>query len=965
MAQARLSGLARSTICGSSLIALAIGTGAQAQVQAEAAQAAAEAPPIAPQATAEAAIGEIVVTGSRLSASGFTAPTPVTVVGADYIQRQAATNVGEVLNQIPSFRAQGSRATAGVFGNNVGAQTADLRGLGANRTLVLIDGRRVVASTVNGGSFTPGGVVDLNIVPTSIVSRVEVVTGGASAAYGSDAVGGVVNLIINDTLQGLRAQAQTEVSERGDNQEYSFALAGGTSFAGGRGHVVLAGEYIDAKGLGDCYTRDWCAQSYAPVQNSVAGANGLPAVNVLPNARTATAAPSGVFNAGPLRGTSFDANGNPVAYPYGTYFGAGLFMSGGSFIDQNPFFQFFPLVVPLERYNLFGNVKYDLTDSIEAFVQASFASVKSTSPQSQTRDAALIIRRDNAYLPDSLRALIPVGGTAAFGRIGNDFGPTINSSDRETFRIATGLKGDFGGSGWKWDGYYQYGQTDYSQIVSNNKINDNYLRAVDAVRAPSGAIVCRDTLSAVAATAAAAAGCQPLNLFGENRWSPSARDYAFGTATTDVKLTQHVAALNISGNLFDTGAGQASLAFGGEYRRDKVGTTVDPISAAGRFFVNNGVITNGSVEVVEGYLETAVPLARDASWANLLELNGAARYTHYDTVGGVATWKLGAVYEPIEGVRLRATRSRDIRAPNLFELYSQVTRSQAAIRDPVTNVQTLTPVLTGGNPDLSEETADTFTAGIVLTPRSFLNGLRFSADYYDIKVKDVITSLGGQIVANQCARSGGSVCDLITRNAAGGITEINNPLLNLNELKVRGVDFELLYRMPGLFSPDGSITLQGVATHMIHLTTVDITGTATDRAGMTGSPNGQVSGLPSWSFNAQATLEEGPLSLTTQVRYIAAGKYDVTLVGPEDDGYSASLPNSISINRVPSRTYVNMQFQWTVRQDGDRRFQLYGAVNNLFDSQPPNRFSSSTGPTNPVLFDVVGRSFRLGARVSY
>jgi len=907
--------------------------------------------------------GAIVVTGTRLSNSGFQAPTPVAVVGADLIQRQAVTNVADALNQIPSFRPQGSRATAGVFGNNIGAQTADLRGLGATRTLVLIDGRRVVAGTVAGGSLTPGGAVDLNIVPTAILSRAEVVTGGASAAYGSDAVAGVVNLIIDDRLTGFKAQAQTEISQRGDNEEYSYSLAGGTGFADGRGHIVIAGEYVDASGMGDCYTRAWCAQSNAPVQNSAPGANGLPATNILPNGRTATIAPGGLINAGPLRGTAFDAAGNPVAYPYGTFYGAGLFMSGGSFMDQNGFFQYFPLVVPMERYNLFGNLKYEIGGSTELFLQGSYASVSSTVTQSQIREAGLVIQRDNAFLPASIREQMTALDlqTITVGRLGNDFGPSVTSTDRDTYRIATGAKGQLGAA-WHWDLYYQYGRTDYSQTTRNDKINANFTRAIDAVVDPEGNIVCRSTLGGNAA----AAGCQPLNIFGEYNWSEAGRDYAFGTAQSDTRLSQHVVAANINGDLFDTWAGTVSLAVGAEYRSEKVRGSADPISMAGGFYVNNGLAVNGSMDVVEAYAETAIPLARDLAFARLLELNGAIRYTHYDTVGGVATWKIGAVYEPVDWLRLRATRSRDIRAPNLFELYTPLSRSMAAIRNPTTNVQTLTPIFSGGNADLHEETADTFTAGIVLQPGGALSGLRFSADYYDIKVDDVVAQMGGQIIVNQCAAGSASACNYVAFDDAGNILSVTNPLFNLNRLKVRGIDFDAYYRMAygGLFASEGSLTLQGTATHMIDLVTVDISGRPINRAGMVGGPNGQVSGMPSWSFNAQATIEEGPFAFTTQVRYISAGAYDVTLVGPGDAGYAPTLSNSISNNHVPAETYVNLQWQWNFKPASGQRVQLYGAVNNLFDNDPPNYINSAFGPTNPVLYDVVGRTFRLGVRVA-
>lgn len=206
----------------------------------------------------------IVITGSRLSNSGFLAPTPVTVIGAAEIARQGVTNVAEVLNEVPAFRPQNTPTTSAIFVSNIGASTADLRGLGANRTLVLINGRRVVASTTGGGSFTPANTVDLNLVPTALIERTEVVTGGASAAYGSDAVAGVVNLILNTKLEGLRGSIQYGQTNSSDSKDYAASLAFGTKI-GERGHFIVGVDYDQNKGTGDCYSRSWCAQ--APFQD--------------------------------------------------------------------------------------------------------------------------------------------------------------------------------------------------------------------------------------------------------------------------------------------------------------------------------------------------------------------------------------------------------------------------------------------------------------------------------------------------------------------------------------------------------------------------------------------------------------------------------------------------------------------------------------------------------------------------
>jgi outer membrane receptor protein involved in Fe transport len=922
--------------------------------------------------TAAQAVAEIIVTGSRLANSGFSAPTPVAIVGSDLIQRQAVTNIADALNQVPSFRPQSSRATGGVFAANLGAQTADLRGLGANRTLVLVDGRRFVASTVQGGGFTPGGAVDLSLIPTSLIDRTEVVTGGASAAYGSDAVAGVVNIILNDNLQGIKGQVQSGISSRGDGSEYSVSLTGGTGFAGGRGHIVVAGEYIDAKAVGDCYSRSWCANGAGNIQNATPGVNGYPAINLLTNPRTANSAPGGLINSGPLAGQTFDANGTLFKYPRGVYLGAGLFQSGGGTTQYNDFYTNFPLVVPSRRYNLFGHVKYDLTSNVQAFAELSYGHVEGTSVQSQIRETALTINVDNAYLTPAQRAALGTTTSFSFGRIGNDLGPTISTVKRGTLHAATGLKGNFDEgllSGWKWDASYEYGRTDYHQRTSNDKINANFTRAIDAVVNPAtGQIVCRSTLSANPATAAAAAGCQPLNLFGENRFSAAAKTYIMGTAMQDTRLQQHVAAFNIDGPIFNTWAGPVTVATGGEYRREKVSGSSDPISAVNGFYASNGAAVNGSVEVAEAYVETGVPLAHDVAWAYRLDLNGAVRYTHYNTTGGATTWKVGAVYEPVRGLRLRVTRSRDIRAPNLFELYSPLIASFAAIRDPATNRQVLGQVLSGGNTNLKNEVADTFTGGVVIEPRGFLSGLHLSVDYFDIKVASVITSLGAQIIVNRCAAGAADACALIARDASGNILSVTNPYLNLNRLRSRGIDFEGSYRLPLnriSSGASGSINFAVSATYTADLATTDISGLSINRAGMNGSPNGQTSGLPDWSVNGQITYDNGPLSLTAQVRYINGGVYDPTLLGPEDAGYSPTLSNSITTNRVPSVTYVNLQARYDVVNDGQHKVQFYGVVNNLFDKDPPNLYPSAYGPGNPILYDVVGRAFRVGVRFSY
>ncbi len=543
--------------------------------------------PVTEATPAPATSGAIVVTGSRLARTGFDAPTPVTIVGAEQIDRQGASNVAQVLNDLPAFRPQSTPATTAIFMNNIGANTADLRGLGANRTLVLIDGRRVVPAAVAGSSVAPAGAVDLNMVPTALVKRAEVVTGGASAAYGSDAVAGVVNLILDTNLQGIKATAQYGFAEAGDDEELVLSLAGGTSFAGGRGRIIAGVDYVDDKGTGDCYSRDWCALSYNTVSNPFKDpsnpqlgrvSSGDAATLILPNTRVATATFNGAVLFGPLAGTEFNADGTTFKHDFGTYFGAGIFQSGGG-DDQLAFYQWFPISSPSERVNAFAHGEYDITDSVTVFLEGSYGRVQASTLGAQRRDLGpRIIRRDNAFLPAGVAAQMDRFGlsTLPVVRIWNDIGPQRGNVKRETYRAVAGLKADLA-PGWTLDGYYQFGRTDYSQIGENTTINSHMAFALDAVADPvTGNPVCR----AVLLGNTAAAGCEPLNIFGDGSPSAAAIGYVTGTAMQHTKMTQHVASLAVQGSLFDLPAGPVAVASGIEFRKDIADGTADAMSRA-------------------------------------------------------------------------------------------------------------------------------------------------------------------------------------------------------------------------------------------------------------------------------------------------------------------------------------------------------------------------------------------------
>lgn len=906
----------------------------------------------------------IVITGSRITRrSGFETPTPVTVIGAERLEELGITTVGEALNQVPSFRGTFQPQTANLFANNIGARFAELRGLGPQRTLVLVDGRRFAPSTAL-------GTVDLNLIPTGLIARTEVVTGGASAAYGSDAVAGVVNIILDNRLEGLRANVQYGISDRGDDADFLVSVAGGTSLFGGRGHVVFGAEYNEARGTGDCYVRPYCATNQGTITNPTPGVNGLPAILMLGGLNGAAITPGGVIN-NPvaLRGIQFDDNGNPIPFQLGQFWSPNaLFMLGGT--GGQTFYAYTGIKIkpPVERYALYGHFDYDISDAMRAFLEVSYGRVEGNSVSAQTRDQALTIRNDNPFIPAPILALMAQNNITSFslGREGLDFGRATNFSRTGTFRAAAGLSGDIGDA-ISWDAYYQYGRTSYRQRTTNTQDRLRFAEAVDAVTGPGGTPVCRINVDANPNNDNAA--CVPLNLFGQFRSPAAAVDYSFGTALQTTTFTQHVAAANAQITPFRTWAGPVTFAGGVEYRNDEAVGDADPVSQRLGFLTGNATKINGESRVLEGYLEAVVPLARNLPLAHNLELNGAVRRTRYDYTGptsdnefSVTTWKVGGIYQPIEQLLFRVTRSRDIRAPNVSELYALPSSTQTVLLDPVANTNLSTVTLTAANPNLRPEIARTWTAGVTFQPNwGFLDGLRLSADYFDIDVRDAITRPGTQTVLNRCLAGATEFCGFVVRDPVTNIiTQITNPLFNFARLQTRGVDFEALYQLP--VGP-GRLTTRVLATYVADLITTDSAGSI-DRAGQSGYPAGQTPGVPHWLGDATVTYAQGGFSGTLQLRYIGSGLHDATRIGPEDPRYDPFLPNSTNRNQLPSRTYVNLFIQQDIHRVGRQTMQLFFGVNNLFDSDPPAIHSNNYG-SNLVYFDPIGRSYRMAVRFRY
>jgi outer membrane receptor protein involved in Fe transport len=721
--------------------------------------------------------------------------------------------------------------------------------------------------------------------------------------------------------------------------------------------------------------------------------SGLPANNILPGVRPSTISPTGVINsnsipgsltnavntAGPLTGITFNPDGTPRRFVYGSPVNS-LFMVGGEGEGQNGYFEGIPIMSPTKRYTAYSRGKLELTDNITARIDVGYAYLNGIHAAAEYRSigaSVLNITRDNPFIPVSsdpaldIRTIMDANGLSQFqmGRNYADIGNPRLDSVNKLYQMFASLDGRFGSSSWKWDAHYGFGRNQFDLDVSNLVISANATKAANAVRNGAGQIVCR--VNADAITTNDDAACVPLNPFG-NQISQAAIDYLTDQSSQSTRTTENTLAANLQGEVFDTWAGAVSLAVGAEYRNDKIAGSADPISLlppSGGFFTNNAQNLDGKIKVTEGYIETAVPLARDIAFARNLDLNGAVRRTNYDREGSgtsssvdATTWKYGLVWQPLDWLRFRGTKSRDIRAPNVSELFGPVTSAFGILNDPTLGGRQTNPrVSSGSNAALLPEVADTRTGGIVITPvaDNWLGRIQFSADYYKIEIEEAIGTLGAQTIATRCFEGATEFCGLITRDANNVITDIVDVQQNVNQLNTSGVDVELSYRQPT--QSFGDFTFRLLDTRVFHLVTIDSAGPL-DRAGQTGLRGGTLPGIPKFTLDALIDWKMGPVNLSLHGRHIPEGIYNAAFIGPEQAGYNIASGNSSNTNSMPSRTYVDVVGQYAFNlAGGESNLVVFAGVNNLTDAENP-RFPGANGSGNNVLFDAVGRTYRLGFR---
>ncbi|OYZ13081.1 MAG: hypothetical protein B7Y35_14130 [Sphingomonadales bacterium 28-64-96] len=935
----------------------------------------------APAATAaadpaaeEAETSVITVTGSRIARTGYDAPTPVSVVTEAELKAEPQANIGDYVNTLPSVRgSQSSSTNSGSLSNGqAGIATVNLRNLGAARTLVLIDGQRSVASS-------PVGLVDTQTVPQGLIKGVEVVTGGASSAYGSDAVAGVINFALNRDFKGFRAEYEFGITDYGDTPNHTFRITSGFDFADGRGKVLLAGDYFTQKGV-DTYDRPWQQAGFFQIDNpAFVQGNGQPERLVASGIGTYQFTPGGIINTGPLRGTYFGQINNGQAslnqFTYGP--NRGQWMIGGDYlISRDGHLNTNSLSPDEERGNVFGRLSFEVSSAFVPFVQYSYSGYNGRSFYQQTPSVGVTIQRDNAFLPTALVADMTARGltSISIGTSNNGFPAAGSNNTREVYRFVAGADGEFelGKGNWKYAAYYQVGVAKTNELLTNTWLNSRVTLAQDAVRAPAGnaagiaagTIVCRSTLTNPTN------GCVPLNRIGIGGVTQAAIDYVFNNGQQPQRfqsLRQDVAAINISTNeLFDTWAGPVSFAFGGEYRRERVNGSVDPQFNSGWLY-GNYLVTSGSYDVKEFFAETVVPLAKG------LDFNGAIRQTDYSTSGSVTTWKAGATWQIIDDIKLRVVRSRDIRAPNLNELFAPGTARTNTVNVPLPGGGQRTDQFLEqitGNSTLQPEVALTWGVGGVFTP-SFLPGFAASVDYFDIDLSGAISNITAQTTTTLCLEQNRQdLCQFITFNGTPGpaspITSIKLVPFNFASVKVRGIDLEASYRFD---LGGGKATLRGLVSHYIDNIIDNGIDVARDLAGQNA---GGGDATPSWNYRLTANYEIDSWSFNLVGRGFSGGVYDNNFIECTT-GCPASTPQARTINnnQIAGQWYVDASITKKVKLGGSK-VDLFLYVRNLLNSDPVLVGNGPTGNNTPAypqtnrnLYDVLGRVYRMGVRFEY
>ncbi|MET0180785.1 MAG: TonB-dependent receptor, partial [Novosphingobium sp.] len=901
--------------------------------------------------------------------------------------RAQPLGIAEALIQLPQFSGSVSpRARQGTPQDGRG-NFLNLRNVGVNRTLILLDGERLPPTTVN-------GLVDVDVIPELLVKRVDTATSGVSAVYGSDAVTGVVNFVLDSAFEGVSARVQSGISSRGDAPVRKAGIAAGTALLDGRAHATVSLEHVRSGGvaLGERAPgrRNILAVGLSPTAPPGTAANPYVFAE---DTRSGLVTPGGRVITGPfaILGQQFDPSGRVVAFDPGIFAGQATQIGGSG----QPFPPNRALITGGRSTRAYGRLAYDLTDDLEVAVEGLWSD-NTARLISGVNFVTAPIFADNAFLRPELSALLTDPSTLPLGfdpasafvcgngapaafclvRVPSDLAPPASRLADRSYTVKARLRGEIGG-GWTINAAYIRGRTRQRLETFNELFNTRLYAALDAVRAPDGRIVCRVALT----DPGRYPGCMPYNPFGagaNDADRTAVEGWLFGRPRVRVVNRTDDVVVNLTGTAGRTWAGPIRLAMGAEYRRGALSRTsnadpampqdrtgirgIDP--AAPPFIITNAGLAGGAQRVKEANLELEVPLAAEERLLHSLSVTGAARYTDYSTSGGVWTWKLGGKWEPTPGLLLRAARSRDIRAPTLFDLFAGGTSQRAALVDIHCNCQPPTgiDVVGGGNPDLDPEIADSLALGVVARPAT-IPGLTASIDFYDLKIRKAITVLAPAQVIQACETAGGvgPACAAVTRplpfadrTPANAATRVFTGAINAAALRTRGLDFDIGYRFA---AGDSTLGVRLLANRVLRYA----------KQGTTAAPSISSAGVidhsliavvPKWTGTLDLSWQRGPLTAHVATRYIDRLKLGLPPGTPGGFVYTE--------RRLPAVAYVDAGISRTITS-GAGEIGLFADAHNLFDRKPPvfpgNNLAGLLYPTYLPLYDVVGRFLTVGVRL--
>jgi iron complex outermembrane recepter protein len=952
--------------------------------------------PAAAQEEPEDALEEITVTGTRIQRQDYLSASPISTVDAELFQQTGAPTIETVLNTLPQFVP--AITTTSNNPSNGGQANVSLRGLGTTRTLVLLDGKRIVPSNAT-------GVVDLNLIPAAVIENVEVITGGASAVYGSDAIAGVVNIKTRD-FRGLELTSNYGVTSEDDGQTLSFGITGGVESDDGRGYAFGSYNWADREsvlaGARDfsAVTVGWDGTAFVPLGSATIRQGRWDAIGTNAPTQAALDAYFGSKDPGYVPGSAVPGH-NYAFNPDGSLFDTApvINFTGDENEPNQPVnfdeytYNFAPvnyLLLPLERKSFFGRAGFELSESSEIYTQVIWADYQADQALAPTPITGIYIRPDNPNLPADVQTLLASrpDATAPFvyRKRMEESGPRIASNNYEVIQVMVGANGDLGiAEDWSWDVYGSWGNVDNTEIQQGNVSRSAFEDL--SLGADHGASVCGE----------------PINPFGIGSIQPACAEYFTKGATNNTTIRQLVGEAFVTGPLFEMPAGEVQSAVGVMYKRDEfaflpdaslTATSPDPVFGNIRTDIvgfNAQDVVRGETNSKEVYVEANFPLLSDLPLMQQFDTTLGYRYTDHSTAGTMSSYKAEGIWTVNEMVMVRGGYQRAVRAPNISELFRPATINFPAtgLGDPCSNdfddptgnvlgaqddpaahalcVAQGIPEsavdsfiysneqfqgLSGGNPGLSEETADTYTLGLVLAPQGgVLEGFQASVDYFSVEIEDAISSIDADVFVERCfdrrfnpdLSNDNFYCSFFERlPGTGTITNALEVDTNIAAFEVEGVDLQFDYATD---AGPGLLRAKWVSSYLLAWDDATIQGEPlTENAG-TASSGFDV--LPEWKW--AATLGYTWEGFDADVRWRHIGE---------------TTDFSIPEFTLDAVEYVDLTVGYTF-SDRLEGLRLRAGVTNLTDEDPIIYPSAQQSNTDPATYDVLGRRFFVSATYAF